>query len=459
MGLFDSLGDNGWLSYASRPNPDYNKRFSLADLLEQAKKFYGGGAQASPAVPPMPAPINVGSLPQPINRAGLDERAYGAPQPGNPLQPPQTMLPPEAANAMAQAPQTSQLAAPQQSFGGPPNPLHAIGGVLGGLGDVLNPTRGSLTDLGTDPFTGMKQYGVYDPVKKTLVPVNGAASHAAGQSTNEGLAQFEQAQRSGVTGEALYDYLPPSMRNMVKQYIENRAPIPTAAAMRNPAVLSILSAANAIDPSFNAAEYPKRVALYKNYLAGGKQFQELQAINTVAGHLHDMMDVAKKLDNFENLGPLNGPANYLLKGYRSAAQDPRLSDFDTVKQAISNELSKAYRGGHVTEGDVKEWNDNLNAAQTPEQLRTVIGRLNSLLMSKREAIEQGYREGLGKSPLPKEFSSVSESSRKKFDDIAAYASGGSSATSAATPTQSAPTATGPNGQKLILKSGQWVPLR
>jgi hypothetical protein len=85
--------------------------------------------------------------------------------------------------------------------------------------------------------------------------------------------------------------------------------------------------------------------------------------------------------------------------YRGQTQDPRLTKFNIDKQAVSNELAKGYRGGVVSEGEVHDWQQNLNASQSPTQLRAAIGELNNLLMSKRQALEDGYASSMGKAPL------------------------------------------------------------
>ncbi len=45
----------------------------------------------------------------------------------------------------------------------------------------------------------------------------------------------------------------------------------------------ILPLTSLVYPDFKQQDYATRLATRKNYLAGGKQFQELQALNTVGG--------------------------------------------------------------------------------------------------------------------------------------------------------------------------------
>jgi hypothetical protein len=183
--------------------------------------------------------------------------------------------------------------------------------------------------------------------------------------------------------------------------------------------------ANLIDPGVDATSYGARAAQRKNYMGGGKQYQELQAIGTVAGHLQNLMQSADALNNFQNLGPLNAIANNVKVGYENLSQDPRIAKFETDRNAVTRELTKAYQGGHITDSSVAEWQKSINSAQTPEQLHTVIGELNNLLMSKRQTLEEGYRQTMGpNAPLPGDFSSVNERTRSIFDNVNNWANGG-----------------------------------
>lgn len=63
-------------------------------------------------------------------------------------------------------------------------------------------------------------------------------------------------------------------------------------------------------------------------------------------------------------------------GKRSVAGDPDLSAFDASVKAVSNEYAKIISGSMgntaVAEGEIKKISDLLNAAQTPEQMKSVI---------------------------------------------------------------------------------------
>ena len=286
---------------------------------------------------------------------------------------------------------------------------------------MFGPKQLQFTQIGED-MLGNKQYGFVDPVSRKVY--DRAGNEITGGAGGAGSLGIGNVPVSPTTGM-------PMQGQELLAHLERTDPITAAgvkgviagdenAAGRN--LQKLLPLAKLVDPTFTQQTYQTRLGLWKAYTFG-KQFNEMQAINTVSGHLVDLARVADKLQNFGNLGPLNLPANYLVGKYRELSQDPRLTDFNTVKQAVSNELSKAYRGGHVTEGDVREWQQNINAVQTPEQLRTVIGRLNELLASKRQSLEDGWLAGTTSRQMPNEFRAESDRARDRFNAVANWSLG------------------------------------
>lgn len=285
---------------------------------------------------------------------------------------------------------------------------------------------------------------------------------AVGQPAYNSNAMFAPTGMSapGTPGAALHgdDYLKtlsPAAAETVKGLAEGRIPV-SPMMVRTPQGMQMLAAASQYDPTFDASNYQARAAQRKNYQGGGKQFQEAQALNTVAGHLHDFMQTADALGNTQY--PLY---NSIANSFAKATGDPRIDKFNTVRQAVTNELSKAYRAGQVTEGDVKDWQSNLNAAQSPDQLKGVIGQLNDLLSSKRNALEEGFKQTMGPVQLPSDFSATNERTKALFDDVSKWAHGEQPAQAPArggAGVSDGATATNPQtGQKIIFKGGQWQP--
>jgi hypothetical protein len=289
--------------------------------------------------------------------------------------------------------------------------------------------RQFVPNIGADAY-GMPTPGFIDPVNMKVYGLNGqplspngmggvgafGGGGATGPTVGGGQPDFSK------TGDEFIKTLPPTLAREIQGYVEGRNVL-SPAQMRGPAGEAKLRMIMQADPSYDYTAAPARMALRKSYEGGGKQFQELQAVSTVAGHLHDLKDAADKLNNFGGLSVLNYPLNAATGAIRAASQDPRVNDFQTVKSAVMNELAKAYRGGTVSDSSVKEFSEGLSSASTPEQMKTVIGRLNSLLMSKRQALEEGYKGVMGNVTLPQNFSTVNDRTRKLFEDVDSWSTG------------------------------------
>lgn len=314
----------------------------------------------------------------------------------------------------------------ETKYANDPKAYKELGQHLTALGG--NQQQPAYGPIGTDEL-GNPAYGWHNPRTQEVTqsgvvmgqPVGATRPGSASQPQTTGTSA---AIASGATGNDFLKPLNPALASQIKGIAEGRLQPPTGFAASKPQGQAILRMVMQYDPTFDQANVGARFAQRKNYAGGGKQFQELQAIGTVAGHLHDLASTADKLNNFENLGPFNYPANKVVEGYRTKTQNPKLNDFNVTRQAVSNELAKAYRGGVVSEGEVKDWEQNVNAAQSPAQLKTVISRLNGLLMSKRQTLEEGYHNTMGKAPLPQEFRSTSERNRAVFNNIDEWSRGG-----------------------------------
>src|SRR6185312_17535463 len=88
-------------------------------------------------------------------------------------------------------------------------------------------------------------------------------------------------------------------------------------------------------------------------------------------------------------------ANRVANAYESATGDPRIVKFNTAKQAVADELTRAFRGTGGNVSDIKGWEESLNAANSPAQLHDAIKQAVELLRSRIESVGQQYRKGMG----------------------------------------------------------------
>jgi len=266
--------------------------------------------------------------------------------------------------------------------------------------------------------------------------------------------------QSGPTGEDFLKNLPPAIAGQVKAIAEGRQAPPTSMALRSPMGQQLMAAVTQYDPTFDATNYAAR-AKTRNDFTSGKAGQAVNAMNTAIGHAGTLLDAADALNN-TSFPMLNSALN----AGAQAVGDPRIAQFNTARNALAGELTKAFRGSSGSEKDIQEVQQNLSAAGSPEQMKAAIGQAMKLLASKKESLADQYSKGFGTNSQPNFLDPHAQAALDKLQkggiDVGALAGdeGLPAQPTSGAAAQAAPTATatGPNGQKIGLVNGQWVPL-
>lgn len=213
------------------------------------------------------------------------------------------------------------------------------------------------------------------------------------------------------TGDAYLSTVPDQgLRNMIVAISEGRMQVPRIYRSSSGGQIGpteIAAAVNQYDPSFNAADYTARAKTYSGFTSG-KEAQQINALATVAQHLNALSDAAKALNN-SSVPLYNTVANAVEKG----TGDPRVPRFNLARDAVSKELERVWRGTGGSETGIQQWQQDLSANASPEQLQGAISQLISLVQGKIGALKNQYVQGMGRSRnalqlLPPETRSIFE---------------------------------------------------
>ena len=213
----------------------------------------------------------------------------------------------------------------------------------------------------------------------TFAPV----TQAGGQGQPQGYAD-----NSNLTGEEFLKTLPEKTQGVVKGMLDGRVELP-ASAFRSKDGMELMAAAQQVDPTFDQTTYKTRLATRKDFTSG-KSAQSITAFNTVLGHMETLANNSDALKNSDY--PL---WNKVANTYVSSQGDDRVQNFTTAKKAVIGELVKAFNG-HVSEGQLKEWEETIDASNSPAQLKAATKTLTELLGSKINALGEQYSNGMGK---------------------------------------------------------------
>jgi hypothetical protein len=196
-------------------------------------------------------------------------------------------------------------------------------------------------------------------------------------------------------GEVDKDYLaklPPETQGLIKGLTDYTLDATKISSVRGDARQKLVAAAKRYDPSFDMTQFAARQKM-RSSVAGGPIGQNLQALNTVIGHIGDLTDKGEKLSNTSY--PL---WNTVKNAWGSNVMgDPGPTNFEESRQAVASEMAKVFRGaGSMSEKEIGDWKDTLSSAQSPAQMKGAIQTALHLLSSRLDAVKSQYNTTMNK---------------------------------------------------------------
>lgn len=323
--------------------------------------------------------------------------------------------------------------------------------------------------IGVDMSTGAEIYGVRDPTapggfrridasttagtpQGTGAPmVPGAPASPAAPSTPTSQEQIP-ATASPVSGDTPENVKPevlasidPNVAQQVKALDEGRMQFPTGFALKSPYWQNMLRLVSQYDPSFDAVNYNARAKTRADFVAG-KSAQNITSFNTAIGHL-DTLD--KSIDGLGNYSvPLLNTMTKEAARQSNPDYAAALSRFQAAKTAVTDELTRAFRGSGGNVHDIMEWSKALDDTSSPQALHAATKQAIELLQSRIESVGDQYNRGMGTTRSP--LTLLSPHAQAAVARLSGEAQ---------QPQFSGRTATNPQtGQKLReTADGQWVP--
>ena len=357
-----------------------------------------GGGGPPPAGPP-PAPMSIAAPPaEPSFLSRLSEGAKGmAPAllaAGSALQGDNSV----AANMMkqreAQALQAQQGNATARLLASKGATAPEIQAAIAGGPETL---KALLTQyMGKDKFSVVQtkevedQYGGKRKVFQVFNANDGTFKDVPGNTAAE--AKMAAGEGGGID-------LTPDQKNRVQAIIEGREPYPAMSRATDAA--KIRAAVHEADPAFDAVNYKARQETRTKFTKG-KGADNLTAFNTAIGHLGSL---DKSIDALNNSG---FPAwNKYIANPIAEQFDPKyqkgLKEFQTARTAVADELTRAFRGSGGNVHDIIQWENAINAADSPAALKAAVRAAAELLNSRIVSIGDEYNRGMGTTKDPLEL--------------------------------------------------------
>lgn len=200
------------------------------------------------------------------------------------------------------------------------------------------------------------------------------------------------------TGDEYLKSLPPTVATTVKALAEGRMAFPSGYALTKPYWQNMLQAVSQYDPNFDAVNYNSRAATRKDFTSG-KSAQNITSFNTAIGHL-DTLD--QSIDGLNNgsMPWVNNISNTISTNMGDTRYQKAAANFSAAKNAVVDELTRAFRGSGGNVHDIESWESSINAADSPAALHQAVQRAVGLLKSRIDAVGEQYNRGMGTTAEP-----------------------------------------------------------
>lgn len=252
-------------------------------------------------------------------------------------------------------------------------------------------------------------YGFVDQLRQTVNPPRNQPSSVGGHVG---------APLTDLTGQTLLDSLDPGDRSQVEAILEGRQAPPSPNA-RNARTQKIMEWVAQADPTFDMTKWKTRNETQAAY-SKGPEGRNITALNTLPRHLQELYTAADDLKNVNvPLGTLMRHVTNPIAGYFSPDVEARLNRFRNAKQAVAEELGKAFHGAaavSATEG----WKGQFSDVSSDKSLKASILEAIKLATGRNEELEASYTRAMGHAPK-QPF--VSKSAREAFAEVEAKVKG------------------------------------
>jgi hypothetical protein len=184
------------------------------------------------------------------------------------------------------------------------------------------------------------------------------------------------------TGQEFLASLPPEDAAVVQKIASGEIPL-TTFSTRGGHREALAKQVSAYDPTFNAT----RSTMWREFTSGptGKN---ITSINTAISHMGTMSDLANALQNGD-VQKVNQFVNFL------AVQtgDPSITNLETARQAVGEELMRTFRVAGASEHEAQAWMDKFKTANSPAQLQGSLSTAGTLLTGRIKAVNDNWKRG------------------------------------------------------------------
>jgi hypothetical protein len=209
---------------------------------------------------------------------------------------------------------------------------------------------------------------------------------------------------------------------------------------------------NQVNPAYDQSQFALRSPTRKAFTTG-VQGQQNNSINTALGHIDQLSTVAADLENGGFV-----PGNKAWNAIRTAFGSDKVTNFDTLKDALAGEVDSVLSKSGATVSGIAAAKEKINGANSPTQLAGYAKTIIPVLGSKLSELDYQYHQAMGADDTYSALSPASKSILSKYGFDPKHpeiGSGGASRSSA--PAAGRVRVIGPDGQTGTVPAGAALP--
>ena len=205
------------------------------------------------------------------------------------------------------------------------------------------------------------------------------------------------------TGADFLQTIPAQWRKTVEKIAHYDQDPTKVASMRGGNREMLAQWVNQVNPAYDAGMFTNRAPTRKAFTTG-PQGQSINAINTAIGHLDQLTGLVDKLGNSSFV-----PGNKVWNNLQTMFGSDKVTNFDTLKDALAGEVARTLSGGQATVSGIAEQRALMNAYSSPAALAGYVKTLIPTMGSKLAALDYQYHQAMGENDS---FSALSPTSKQ-----------------------------------------------
>lgn len=188
----------------------------------------------------------------------------------------------------------------------------------------------------------------------------------------------------------------PDMETTAQAIANGQLPAPTGMALLNPKNQRVVARVMEINPQYDFTSVSAKKAAATSFTSGPLG-NALRSVSTANAHLDQLGELVDALGN-KDTQAINRIGNY----FATQTGDPKVTNFDSIKQIVGQEVVKAIVAGGGGVGEREEAAKSFSAANSPAQLKGAIQHYRMVMKAQADNLsEQRRAAGLPDSTMPK----------------------------------------------------------